>query len=142
MSDHILPLGPVDLSASATSAVPIWVAPYSGYVEKLFYTTRNAPLADAGSTTVGDIELRVKNERSGSYLHAIRDWVGTTALSAVSVAITDAAVAEFRKGDIFTLNQRVSALSAATGPGHTLVTMHVRTNRYGGQITQSFEPQE
>lgn len=141
MSDHIFTAA-VDLSASATSAVPVFLAPYAGYIEKIEIAPRTAPIADAGSATTGDIAIRFKNERSTSYVTDELDIVGKAALSAVGMVMaSDRSLLEFRKGDIITINQRVSALSAATPPGITTIVFHVRTARYGGQITQSYQPQ-
>jgi hypothetical protein len=45
---------------------------------------------------------------------------------------------EFRRGDVFTINQRVSALSSPTAPDYTTISFHVRNSRYGGEINQAF----
>lgn len=138
MSDHIFATGVV-LSASATSAVPVFIAPYAGYIEKIEVATRNATLADAGSVAAGDVAIRFKNERSTSYVTDELDLVGKAALSAVGMVMTaDKSLLEFKRGDVFTINQRVSALSAATAPDYTTIAFHIRTSRYGGQISQSF----
>lgn len=140
MSDHIFATGLV-LSASATSAVPVWIAPYAGYLEKIEVATRNAPIADAASASTGDIALRFKNERSGSYVTDELDLVGKGALSAVGMVMTaDKSLLEFRRGDVFTANQRVSALSSGgTPPDYTTIVFHIRTSRYGGQVFQSHQ---
>ena len=139
MSDHIFTTN-LHLSASAMSAIPVFNAPYAGYLEKIEVATRNAPIADAASATVGDIALRFKNERSGSYVTDELDLVGKAAVSAVGMVMTaDRSLLEFRKGDIISLNQRTSALSGATEPGITNIVFHVRTSRYGGQILQSYQ---
>lgn len=138
MSDHIFTTN-LHLSASAMSAVPVFNAPYAGYVEKIEVATRNAPIADAGSATTGDLAIRFKNERSGSYLTDELDLVGKAAVSAVGMVMTaDRSVLEFRRGDIISLNLRTSALSAPTEPGITNVSFHIRASRYGGQINQSY----
>ena len=139
MADHIFG-AEILLSASAMSAVPVFIAPYSGYIERINMASRNAPLADAGSTTVGNIEIRFKNERSGSYLTNAQELVGNAALSAISCALIVANL-ELRKGDVVSLNQRVSALSSPTEAGWTAISFHLRENRYGGQITQSYQTQ-
>lgn len=145
MSDHIFTTL-VDhaglISASSVSSYPAFIAPYAGFFEKVFVATRTAAVADAGSVATGEISIRLKNERSGSYLNAAKNLVGVTALSAVSVSLTAASL-EFRKGDVITLNQTVSAVSGAnSGPGAVAITFHTRTSRYGGQITQSYAPQD
>ena len=138
MSDHIF-TAVVDLSASSTSAVPVFLAPYAGYLVKIELAPRTAPIADAGSATTGDLAVRFKNERSTSYVTDELDLVGKAALSAVGMVMAaDQSLLEFRKGDIITLNQRTSALSAATAAGITTIVFHVRASRYGGQILQSY----
>lgn len=138
MSDHIFATGAV-LSASATSAVPVFIAPYAGYIEKIEVATRFAPIADAASAATGDIAIRFKNERSTSYVTDELDLVGKAALSAVGMVMTaDRSLLEFRRGDVITINQRVSALSGPTAPDYTTIVLHVRTSRYGGAIAQSF----
>lgn len=137
MSDHIFTTS-LHLSASAMSAVPVFIAPYAGYLEKIEVATRNATLADAGSAAAGDIALRFKNERSGSYVTDETDLVGKAAVSAVGMVMTsDRSLLEFRRGDVISLNQRTSAVSAGTEPGITNIVFHIRTSRYGGQISQS-----
>lgn len=137
MSDHIFSTLAV-LSASATSAVPVFISPYAGYIEKIEVATRNATLADAGSVATGDVAIRFKNERTGSYVTDEIDLVGKAALSAVGMVMTaDKSLLELRRGDVITINQRVSALSAATAPDYTTISFHIRTSRYGGQIAQS-----
>lgn len=139
MSDHIFSTGVV-LSASATSAVPVWVAPYAGYLVKIELASRNAAIADAASATKGNIAVRFKNERSTNYVTDENELVGRSALSAVGMVMTaDQSVLEFRKGDVFTINQRVSALSGATAPDYTTIAIHARTSRYGGQVLQSYQ---
>ena len=61
MSDHIFTVT-AELSASATCAIPVFIAPYAGYVEKVQIAARTAPIADAGSATTGDINIYIKNE--------------------------------------------------------------------------------
>lgn len=139
MSDHIF-TAYVDLSASTTSAVPVFLAPYAGYIEKIEIAPRTAPIADAASATTGDIAIRFKNERSTNYVTDELDLVGKAALSAVGMVMTaDKSLLEFRKGDVITINQRTSALSGPTPPGITTIVFHVRTSRYGGAIAGSFQ---
>lgn len=139
MSDHIFATGVV-LSASTTSDVPVFIAPYAGYVEKIEVATRNAPIADAASAAAGDIAIRFKNVRSASYVTDELDLVGKAALSAVGMVMAaDKSLLEFRRGDVFTISQRTSALSGPTAPDYTTIVFHVRTSRYGGQIAQSYQ---
>ena len=145
MSDHIF-TATVDhsglASASSVSSYPTFVAPYAGYFEKIYIATRTAAVADAGSVATGEVSIRLKNERSGNYLNAAKNLVGAGTLSALSILLT-ASELEFRKGDIITLNQTVSAVSGAnSGPGVVAITFHTRTSRYGGSITQSYSPQD
>lgn len=130
------------ISASSVSSYPCFVAPYAGYFEKVHFAPRTAAVADAASVTAGKVSVRFKNERSGSYLNAAKNLIGVTALSATSVVL-DQAQLEFRKGDVITYNQTVSAVSGAnSGPGVLAITFHVKDGRYGGQITQSLQPQD
>ena len=139
MSDHIF-TSFADLSASTTSALPVFLAPYAGYLVKIEVATRNATLADAGSATTGDIAIRFKNERSTSYVTDELDLVGKGSLSAVGMVMAaDQSLLEFRKGDVISLNQRTSAMSAPTAPGYTTIVFHARTSRYGGQVLQSYQ---
>jgi len=139
MSDHIFATN-VLLSASAMSAIPVFVAPYAGYITKIEVATRNATKADAGSATTGDIALRFKNERSGSYVTDETDLVGIAAVTAVGMVMTaDRSLLEFRRGDVISLNQRVSALSSPTEANITTISFHVRNSRYGGEINQAFQ---
>lgn len=145
MSDHIHTTTIIAtglISASSVSSYPAFVAPYAGYFEKINLATRTAAVADEASVATGEISIRFKNERSGAYLNDAKNLVGVTALSAVSVSLT-AANLEFRKGDVITLNQTVSAVSGAnSGPGAVAITFHTRTSRYGGQISQSYSPNQ
>ena len=144
MSDHIFTavLDAGFASASVVSANPVFIAPYAGYFDKIYIATKVTAVADAGSVATGKVTIRLKNERSTNYLMAAKNLVGAGVLSAISVPLT-ATELEFRKGDIITLNQATSAVSGANfGPGVVAVTFHTRTSRYGGQMTQSYSPQE
>lgn len=130
------------ISASSVSSYPCFVAPYSGYIQKIHLAGRTAVVADQGSATTGEVSIRFKNERSGNYLNAAKNLVGVTALSATSV-ILDQAQIEVKKGDVITYNQTVSAVSGTNaGPGVLGITFHVSDSRYGGQIAQAFSPQD
>lgn len=130
------------ISASSVSSYPCFVAPYAGYFEKIHVAPRTAAVADAASATTGEVSIRFKNERSSSYLNAARNLIGVTAMTAVSVVL-DQAQLEFRKGDVISYNQTVSAVSGAnSGPGVLAITFHVKDGRFGGQITQSYQPQD